>query len=215
MQNQLDKLLAKNNKIELINLLALISASAVLRKEKILKQLLINAKLRKINCVKIYEAILQTYLFAGFPIALISLSIFHEFFPNCKTSKTTEGMSDYYYIGEVTCRKIYGDKFEKLIENTSKFSQELADWLIIEGYGKVLSRNILSLKERELLNISVLTSLKFENQLYSHINGAYRLGVKISKIKEIILMLNLLGKPTISNFGIKTLDKYLGRKRVK
>ncbi len=215
MPNRIKLLLGENNKLNSINLLAILSAASVLRKEKILKQVLEFAKIKKLNCQKIYEAILQTYLFAGFPIALISLSIFHEYFPNCGKFEIKDERKDLYKIGVDTCRKIYGNKFEKLITNTKNFSPELADWLIIEGYGKVLSRDILSLKERELLNISILTSLKFENQLYSHINGAYRLGIKFSTMKKVIRNLDLLGSSTYSKFGIKVLNKYMERKRVK
>ena len=87
--------------------------------------------------------------------------------------------------------------------------------MIAEGYGKVLSRKILSLKERELLNISILTALKFENQLYSHINGAYRLKVKINLINEIISSLEILGSDKYSIFGMKVLNKFMEQKRVK
>ena len=172
MTNQLKQLFDKNEKINSINLLALISAATVLRKEKIFRQLLEYTRLKKLNCLKIYEALLQTYLFAGFPIALISLSIFYEYYPDCRSLEIKAKKKDFYKIGEITCRKIYGNKFEKLIENTSKFSPELANWLIFEGYGKVLSRKILSLKEREILNISVLTSLRsYKLHLYVSIIG--------------------------------------------
>ncbi|KAB2852688.1 MAG: hypothetical protein F9K42_02275, partial [Ignavibacterium sp.] len=61
-----------------IELLALLSAASVLRKKNyfriILEQLLKNNTPSK----KIYEALLQTYLFAGFPSALVSLKIFHK-----------------------------------------------------------------------------------------------------------------------------------------
>lgn len=55
----------------------------------------------------------------------------------------------------------------------------MAEWLIIEGYGKVLGRKGLSLKERELCIVSILSAMKFEEQLYSHIIGA--INVKVEK----------------------------------
>ena len=62
------------------NLLPLISASAVLRKEKICRNLIKTAQKKNISYRKIYEALLQTYLFAGFPSALNSLKILREFY---------------------------------------------------------------------------------------------------------------------------------------
>ncbi|HKB84983.1 MAG TPA: hypothetical protein VKD08_02350, partial [Ignavibacteriaceae bacterium] len=56
--------------------LALLAASAVLRKEKTLREILVFLRANKFNKRKIYETLLQTYLFAGYPSALISLSVY-------------------------------------------------------------------------------------------------------------------------------------------
>ncbi len=205
------------NKIESFisntELLALISVSAVLRKEKLLRNFLIIARERKLKPGKIYEALLQTYLFAGFPSALISLSIFSEYFKRNKKNITLNNFEKIKADGEKTCRKIYGYKYEKLISNTSGFSPELSEWLVIEGYGKVLSRKGLSLKEREILNVAVLSALKFENQLYSHFNGAYINGANIKELSGIIKSLEIFSS-TISSFGFKVMDKFIKQKRI-
>ena len=96
-----------------------------------------------------------------------------------------------------------------MIENVNSFSPELADWLVVEGYGKVVSRNQLNLKERESAIIAMLTVLKFEEQLYSHLNGAYRIGIKMSFISELIDSLKILGNNSYSSFGRKILKKFL------
>ena len=62
--------------------------------------------------------------------------------------------------GIKNCKKIYGDKFDKLISNIKNFSPEMAEWLIVEGYGKVLGRKGLTLKEREVCIVSILSALK-------------------------------------------------------
>ena len=71
-------MIKKNIPVNLI--LPLIAASSVLRKEKLFKKLLLLAKEKRIPAKKIYEVLLQSYLFAGFPSALISL-LFKEIFP--------------------------------------------------------------------------------------------------------------------------------------
>lgn len=193
-------------------ILPLITASSVLRKEDLFRRLLQLAKEKKIPARKIYEILLQSYLFAGFPTALISLKIFNEIFPFTKRKNKILSYSDLKKRGEKTCRKIYGDKYEKLIENVSLFSPELADWLVVEGYGKVLSRKQLSLRERELSIIALLSVLKFEEQLYSHINGAYKLEIKKTLISELIDSLTMLGNKSYSVFGKKVLKKFLEQK---
>ncbi|RPI68236.1 MAG: hypothetical protein EHM47_14745 [Ignavibacteriales bacterium] len=189
-------------------ILPLIAASSVIRKEKIFIHLLIRAKEKRISARKIYEVLLQSYLFAGFPSALIALKTFSKIFPAFRTNKEILLYSILKKRGEKTCKKIYGDKFNKLIENVNSFSPDLAEYIIIEGYGKILSRNQLSLKERELAIISVLSVLKYEEQLYSHINGAYRLGIKIPVVCELIDSLRILGNGTYSAFGKKILDRF-------
>ncbi len=193
-------------------LLPLISAAAVLRKADLLRKLLSEAKLKKLSSKKIYEALLQTYLFAGFPSALVSLSVFNEFF---KSPKAQISDSDNFFVlGEKTCKRIYGDKYEKLISNVNGFSPELSHWLVREGYGKVLSRSGLSLKEREKSIISVLSVQKFESQLFSHINGAVKVGVKIPEIEEVFDGLIFFGNNSFRAFGYKILKKFRSQKGI-
>ncbi len=111
-------------------------------------------------------------------------------------------------MGEIRCKKVYGYKFQKLINNISDFSPELAEWLVLEGYGKVLGRKGLSFKERELCIVSVLSAMKFEEQLYSHINGAIKSKASIRDIDTVIKNLNILGKKSFSSFGMKVLNRY-------
>jgi 4-carboxymuconolactone decarboxylase len=201
-----------NFKSDLI--LSLISAASVLRKENDLRMLFTIAKKKKINKCKIYETILQTYLFAGFPTALISLRILNEYFEFNHNYKMKETLAELRMRGIESSKKIYGDKYNKLISNTKSFSPEMAEWLVVEGYGKVLSRKNLNLKERELCIISVLASLKFEDQLYSHINGAFRLGVKQVKIEEVLELLKFLGSGQYSGFGLKVYRKFCRQKNI-
>jgi len=204
--------ISKINSLSIPEILALISAVSVLRKEKFLTDLLIYTKSKKIKRNKIYETLLQTYLFAGFPNALISLNILQDIIPAKNTTKKTINNSQILSKGEKTCRKIYGSKFDKLISNINSFSPELSEWLITEGYGKVISRKVLSLKERELSIISILSCQKYESQLYSHINGAIRNKVTTGEIRSVIKNLELLGNKSYTKFGLKVFDKLLTNK---
>lgn len=204
--------ISKIKSLAVPEILALISAASVLRKENFLRDLLNYSKSKKIKRSKIYETLLQTYLFAGFPNALISLYILQEIIPKKNTYKKTINNSQILSKGEKTCREIYGSKFEKLISNINSFSPELSEWLITEGYGKVISRKGLSLQERELSIISILCCQKYESQLYSHINGAIRNKVTTRKIKRVIENLELLGNRSYTKFGLKVFDKFLTNK---
>ena len=156
-----------------LELLALLSAASVLRKQKQFDLILERLLLNKCSVKKIYESLLQTYLFAGFPSALISLKRLNEIVGKDKVYKGYD-LKKYSKRGEKNCRIIYGNKYYKLISNVKSFSPEMAEWLIVEGYGKVLGRTGLTLKEREICIVSILSALKFKDQLYSHIKMCIR-----------------------------------------
>ena len=190
-------------------LLPLIAAVSAKNEFKLISELIIRAKTKRIPFSKIYETLLQNYLFAGFPSALSSLKILKEYFPKRRLPKVAD-MNLYHFrkMGEIRCRKVYGNKFEKLIQNINKFSPELAEWLVLEGYGKVLGRKGLSFKERELCVVSVLSVLKFEEQLYSHINGAIRARASIEEIESVLKNLDFMGRKKLSGFGMRVLNRY-------
>ena len=190
-----------------IELLALLSASSVLRKEKQFDLILKDMVAKNYSIKKIYEALLQSYLFAGFPSALISLKKLSIIKSNNKNYDGYDFIK-YKTRGEKNCRKIYGNKFDKLISNVKSFSPELSEWLIVEGYGKVLGRKGLSLKEREICIVSILAALKFKDQLYSHINGAIRAKAKIEIIKKVLSNLEIISAKSSSKFGLEILVDY-------
>ncbi len=161
----------------------------------------------KCSTIRIYEALLQTYLFAGFPSALISLKRLKEIVSKSKAYSGYD-FKKYSARGEKNCRIIYGNKYDKLISNVKSFSPEMAEWLIVEGYGKVLGRKGLSLKEREVCIVSILSALKFKDQIYSHINGAVRVKVRIELINKVICNLELISAKSSAKFGLSVLKKY-------
>ena len=197
------------NKFGKEDLLSAICAAAALREENLLHKLLLKAKEVGVKTNALYESLLQNYLFTGYPSAMISLKILKEYFPKLKKT-FNEGwdLNRYRMRGVRNCKKVYGIKYDKLISNVNNFSPELSDWLVLEGYGKVMGRKGLSFKQRELNNVAVLTVLKFEEQLYSHINGAFRAKNSLSDVKRIINNLKIFRKNELINFGLKVLNRY-------
>ncbi len=202
------------NELEPEFILPLISAAAVLRKENYLRKILSHSKQVNLNPRKIYEALLQTYLFAGFPAALISLKIFSEFF-ELKSSNEIYDITKFTSRGVKNCKKVYGNKFDKLISNVNSFSPELSEWLIIEGYGKTFGRKSLQMKERELCIVSILTALEFEDQLVSHLIGSLRCGNTAQEIEKSLDKLSLIGETKKSGWGIRILKNLVSSRMIK
>ena len=62
----------------------------------------------------------------------------------------------------------------------------LDDWMIVEGYGKVLSRPGLDLPRRELCIVAACAASHQDRQLHSHLHGAVNVGVELSVIDAAI-----------------------------
>ena len=60
--------------------------------------------------------------------------------------------------------------------NIAALHPDLAEWMVVEGYGKVLSRPQLDARERELAVLGILAADAQERQLESHVRGALRVG---------------------------------------
>lgn len=197
----------KLDNITELELLALLSAASVLRKQKQFELILERLLTNKCSVKKIYESLLQTYLFAGFPSALISLKRLNEIVGKDKVYKGYD-LKKYSKRGEKNCRIIYGNKYYKLISNVKSFSPEMAEWLIVEGYGKVLGRTGLTLKEREICIVSILSALKFKDQLYSHINGSVKVKAGFDLITRTINNLEIISAKSSVKYGLNVLREY-------
>ncbi|HEY6437415.1 MAG TPA: hypothetical protein VIY47_12560, partial [Ignavibacteriaceae bacterium] len=113
-------------------LLPQIAAASAINQFELLRELILQAKADKVTFSKMYEALLQNYLFSGYPSALSSLKILKEYYPNKKLPEVAD-MNLYHFRrkGVERCKKVYGNKFEKLIRNINSFSPELAEWLVL------------------------------------------------------------------------------------
>lgn len=144
---------------------------------------------------EIYEVILQTYLFAGYPVAIEGLFVLRGVLN--EKGMSLQGMDGNCRVDEwrerglELCRQVYGKNFDQLRNNMKKISPELEEWMIVEGYGKVLSRPQLGTVERELCTVAALTVMSKERQLLSHIKGSLNIGASKDEVREVILQTSL------------------------
>ena len=129
----------------------------------------------------IEEVLLQTYLFAGFPRALNGMREWRRLAPQPSATRATP--SDTRSAGEATCAQVYGEMYEKLRVNIRQLHPLLDDWMIEEGYGKVLSRQGLDLGRRELCIVAACVASGQDRQLQSHLHGARNVGVPSAVIR--------------------------------
>ncbi|HET9952342.1 MAG TPA: hypothetical protein VFS09_11175 [Candidatus Eisenbacteria bacterium] len=127
----------------------------------------------------VYETILQSYLFVGFPRtieAFFAAKPLLEHHGGIPAAPEPPSPAEWTARGESLCREIYGKHYEKLVDTMRGFSPDLAAWMILEGYGKTLSRPALSPEEREYGVLAILTVGGMWRQLRSHAIGTVNVG---------------------------------------
>ncbi|HUP18457.1 MAG TPA: hypothetical protein VM778_00740 [Gemmatimonadota bacterium] len=128
------------------------------------------------------EIILQTYVFAGFPRAINAFYTWQGWL--VRTGRTRgqivhepDSPEAWRRRGEELCRRVYGESFEALQARLARLHPALAEWTLVEGYGKVLSRPGPEAARREAAAVGALIALDADRQLASHLSGALHVGL--------------------------------------
>lgn len=138
-----------------------------------------------------YEIILQSYLFFGYPQAIEALRVFSQALGDSGLARTAreDGSippDEIRRRGQALCRQIYQPNYEQLIQNMKSISVELAEWMVTEGYGRVLSRPGPAKIEREIASIVFLACSYHPVQLFSHVRGARNLGASAEMLMQAV-----------------------------
>jgi 4-carboxymuconolactone decarboxylase len=143
--------------------------------------------------VWIEELLLQTSLFAGFPRALNATREWRRFHPEPDGADEATGDDGHYrhvptweVRGEATCAAVYGDSYDQLRHNIAALHPALDHWMIVEGYGKVLSRPGLDLARRELCIVAACAATAQDRQLHSHLHGALNVGAPVDAVEATL-----------------------------
>ncbi len=144
------------------------------------------------------ELILQSYLFAGFPRALNAMREWRRIArrpaPADDPYSEVARASDWKVDGEVTCAHVYGRFYDRLRQNIAALHPALDAWMIVDGYGKVLSRPALDLVRRELCIVAVCAIARQDRQLHSHLHGALHVGATPEQVSGALdALADLLG----------------------
>ena len=132
------------------------------------------------------EVVLQSYLFAGFPRTLNAAREWRRI--SGRSAPAADEGEDFGHAlhwranGEETCATVYGPFYERLRHNIRQLHPALDSWMIVEGYGKVLSRPALDLKRRELCIVSACALARQDRQLHSHLHGALHAGASPAEV---------------------------------
>lgn len=173
----------------LVRLAAIITAGD----ERVVRDALANTKAPP---EWIEELVLQTYLFAGFPRALNAMREWRRLHPERAAADSPGTVDEWRDRGAVTCAAVYGGMYDRLRGNIRDLHPLLDEWMITEGYGKVLSRPGLDLPRRELCIVAACAAARQDRQLHSHLHGALNVGVAPDVIDDALdAISDVLDKP--------------------
>lgn len=141
--------------------------------------------------VAVEEVLLQSYLFLGFPAVLNALAQWRGLRdePAAVVAPTSPGDWERWRSrGESVCAQVYGEQYRKLRKNVAYLHPDVEEWMLAEGYGKVLGRPGLELRVRELCIAVLLAGLDALPQLRSHLRGALMVGATVAEVEEALVL---------------------------
>lgn len=171
--------------VSLVRLAAAIAAAD----EGVVRRCLADAR-TQVRTLWVEEVILQSYLFAGFPRTLNAAREWRRI-SQSKAPLSDEGerfadAPQWAERGEATCAVVYGPFYERLRHNIRELHPALDAWMIVEGYGKVLSREGLDLRLRELCIVAACAAAGQDRQLHSHLHGALHTGSTHAELEAVL-----------------------------
>jgi 4-carboxymuconolactone decarboxylase len=136
--------------------------------------------------VAVEEALLQSYLFLGYPAALNAIALWRRLSGRAAPEPSAQDPEAWGRRGEEVCRVVYGRAYEELRANVRALHPDMERWMVVEGYGKVLGRPGLALAQRELCIVALLAVQDAPRQLYSHLRGALHAGAAEAEVEAAL-----------------------------
>jgi 4-carboxymuconolactone decarboxylase len=158
-----------------------------------------------VDPLAVEEIILQSYLFAGFPRALNAARawrmVSERAAPESDAESSVDDLALWKARGEETCAIVYGESYEKLRRNIRELHPALDEWMIVDGYGKVLGRPGVDLRTRELCVVAACAVSGQQRQLHSHLRGAVNAGASSSELAAVLdALTDLISRDDLSRY---------------
>lgn len=171
--------------------LALLLALVVVGRWPQLKNVLRKAAQSGIPTEQLREILLQAHLFAGFPRTIEAFEVFASveaegILPAKSVAREIEvDPKAWEKRGRELFQTIYASKTNEVLSRISGYHPDLESWILQHAYGRVLSRPLLSPRQRELAAVAALIVSRQWRQLMSHIRGAQRCGASTEQIEAV------------------------------
>jgi len=165
--------------------LLVVAAAAAVGDRDLLARELRAACAADVAPARLVETLLQLVPYAGYPRAITAFSVLADVLPEAPPSvEGTEDREASAARGARAFEAVYGDTAASVRRGLDALDPVLARWTLEHAYGRVLAREgVLTLLERELLAVSILTALGgLGEPLLGHMRACVRLGAAVGQV---------------------------------
>lgn len=188
-----------------------VSAALAAGREDALRAALAEAA-RTADPIEVEEALLQSYLFVGYPAALAALAAWREVGPAPPAEASPDDWPGWARRGAALCRHVYSTQYRELRDSVRRLHPDMERWMVVEGYGKVLARPGLAPLAREYCIVALLAVADAGPQLYSHLRGGLNLGAPADALAETLAVAACFMDEARSEAARATLRRVLSRR---
>ena len=172
---------------------ALIRVATAIAKgdEALLRERMTVARAAKVPTEWVEELLLQSLLNVGYPLTLMAFGIWREVAG--PVTKAGEDLThDHWALwkerGAKLCAEVYGRTYHKLLLNLRGLHPALEALVVVDAYGKVLSRPGLDAQRRELCTLAAIAMLPTPRQLHAHLRGALFTGSTREEVDQVLAL---------------------------
>lgn len=133
---------------------------------------------------RVDEALLQLHLFAGYPAMINALAAWRRIAG--PAARTPAARGDRRRLGERFCRGVYGAAYKPLMRNMEALHPVLPEWIVADGYGRVMARPGLSPAVRRRLAVAMLASLGAWRQLGPYLRATPGAGAFLRRLRGAV-----------------------------
>jgi len=141
------------------------------------------------------ELLLQSLLNVGYALGLQAFGVWREVHPAPAAGSTEEGerlshegWAGWLERGARVCEAVYGRTYHRLLVNLRGLHPAIEALVVVDAYGKLIGRDGLDLKHRELCTLAEIAVLDTPRQLHAHLRGALNTGSTHEEVEDVLAL---------------------------
>jgi 4-carboxymuconolactone decarboxylase len=160
-----------------------------------LRERLVAAVAAQVPSRWVDELLLQSLLNVGYALGLQAFGVWRELSPAPLPGSAEVGeplahetWRSWEERGARVCRDVYGRTYHKLLVNLRALHPALEALVVVDAYGKLIGRDGLDLKRRELCTLAEIAVLDTPRQLHAHLRGALNAGSTVEDVDDVLAL---------------------------